>query len=255
METEEKQDEVGFDALAQQEERRRIMEQPTTVEESQSNETSEDESRVQEKLAKILNDTSGQEAILEYISFSSKRIERLHLRESNYAFLHLVEPLLRDKNVLDLFCGTNSLKQFSEQRNLGTTVTGVDNGRDNIYNDIESDVINLPTVLPPDGQFDIVTSFGGTESENYSNDCQYLKENGLLILGYSDSAFKESLGSQLGVEGGGKPEQLYRYFRPVAQINVNGIHVIADWPGQERPIDFKNNMVYLVLRKIDKVKV
>ncbi|MEI6237051.1 MAG: hypothetical protein WCP03_00415 [Candidatus Saccharibacteria bacterium] len=212
-----------------------------------------DELNFQIKLMGILNNVMGAETKIENITFQTRRTERVHKREANYAFLFLIMPILRNKKVLDLFCGTNSIKLFSAQNNLNATVTGVDNGSTNTERDIDVDVINLPDVLTAAGQFDIITSFGGTESENYFDDYHYLKDNGLLIHGYSNEHFKEHIELQLcedkEVKRDQRMEVLLNYFRPITRVNVEKISLIIDWPDQTQPIEHQVDMVYFIFRK------
>lgn len=215
--------------------------------------TDEKEIKFQKKLISILNDHPEPKSRIKKISFKTNRTERIHKRESNYAFLYLFEPVMRQKKILDLFCGTNSIKQFSEQNHTKTNVTGVDNSKTNTYCDIKSDVIDLPKILKPNNQFDIVTSFGGTMSENYFNDYNYLKKNGLLVHGYSQSFFTdESIEAQLEYNGKVKDKwitELLKYFQPIVIISVKNIHLIIKWQLQKDQLKIDDNMVYLIFRK------
>ena len=121
--------------------------------------TDEKERKIQKKLVNILNDNSEPKNRIQNFLFKTDRTERIHKRESNFAFLYLFELILRKKKVLDLFCGTNSIKHFSELNHTKASVTGVDNSETNTYCDVKSDVIDLPKVLEPNNQFDIITSF------------------------------------------------------------------------------------------------
>jgi hypothetical protein len=171
----------------------------------------------------------------------------------------LIEPLLQNKKILDLFCGTNSIKQFSIQNHTKTCVTGVDNSETNKFCDIRSNVINLPKVLKPQFHFDIITSFGGTNSENYSDNYDYLKKDGLLIHGYSKQFFKDNnIESQLICDKTKKNKninELLKYFQPIVIININGIHQIINWPSQNKPIDLIADMTYLIFQKRRNKKV
>ena len=207
----------------------------------------------QNRLMDIINDNPLPDNEIEIFSFTTDRTEIIHQRESNYAFLELIKPLIQGNNVLDIFCGTNSIKQFSEQNHLATTVTGVDNGN-NSHADINCNVENLPDILTLSNQFDIVTSFGGTESENYSDDYNYLKSDGLLIHGYSDTYFNDNnIESQLNPDDKTKKDtgitDLLKYFKPIAIIKIQQIHQIIDWPNQNEPIDLTVDMVYLIFGK------
>lgn len=216
--------------------------------------TDENEREIQNKLINILNNNSSLKNRIETIIYKTDVTERIHNRESNYAFLRLIEPLLKGKKVLDLFCGTNSIKQFSAQKNTNAIVTGVDNSETNTYCDIKSDVIDLPKVLKPRCQFDIITSFGGTNSESYSDDFDYLDRDGILIHGYSKSFFVDSdINKQLNNDKRTKKNKqiswLLKYFQPIIIIKVKGVHLIIKWPSQNEQLNIDEDMVYLIFRK------
>ena len=222
--------------------------------------TDENEREIQCKLVNIINKDSALKNQIETITYKTDATERIHRRESNYAFLKLIEPLLKGKKVLDLFCGTNSIKQFSAQNNTNAIVTGVDNSATNTYCDIKSDVIDLPKVLKPRCQFDIIASFGGTNSENYSDDYNYLDREGILIHGYSDSFFIDNdINRQLNNDKKTKKSKqitkLLKYFQPIIIINVKGVHQIIKWPSQNEQLNIDEDIVYLIFRKKPKRSV
>ncbi|HUC96153.1 MAG TPA: class I SAM-dependent methyltransferase [Candidatus Saccharimonadales bacterium] len=217
--------------------------------------TDENEQGIQKKLVRILNDSPELKNQIEKISFNTNRTEIIHKRESDYAFLYLFEPMLRKKKVLDLFCGTNPIKQFSEQNHTEASVTGIDNSETNIYCDVRSDVIDLPKIIKPNCQFDIITSFGGTRSENFSDDYNYLNKNGLLVHGYSSGFFTDN-GIEAQLDGSEKiqnqwTKELLKYFQPIIIVKVNGIHLIIHWPSQKDQLETDEDMVYIIFRKKD----
>ena len=201
----------------------------------------------------ILHNNTESKNRIEKISFKTSRTEKIHKRESNYAFLYLFEPILRNKKVLDLFCGTNSIKQFSKQNHTKATVTGVDNSETNTFCDVRSDVMGLPRIIKPNGQFDIITSFGGTRSENFSDDYNYLKKDGLLVHGYSSSFFTNN---EIEAKLDGSEEtqnkwikELLKYFQPIVIIMINDIHLLISWSSQDEQLNVDEDMVYLVFLK------
>jgi hypothetical protein len=219
--------------------------------------TDENEKKIQKELIDILYKCPEQKNQIEIISIKTDRTERIHKLESNYAFLYLFEPILRKKKVLDLFCGTNSIKQFSKQNHTETRVTGVDNSEMNTHCDVKSDVVDLPRIIKPNGQFDIVTSFGGTKSENFSDDYNYLNKGGLLVHGYSSSFFIDNgIEAQLDCSEKAKNKwviELLKYFQPITIMKVNGIHLIINWPPQNEELNIYEDMVYLIFRKRESV--
>jgi hypothetical protein len=213
--------------------------------------TDGNERAIQKKLINILNDISEPKNRIEKISYQTNRTERIHKRESNYVFLYVFEPILRNKKVLDLFCGTNSIKQFAEQYHIQASVTGVDNSKTNIYCDIKSDVLDLPKVLKPNNQFDIITSFGGTRSESFHDDYNYLNQDGLLVHGYSSNFFIDNgIEAQLGGSEKNKwMTGLLKYFQPIIIMKVDGVHLIINWPSQTEQLSIDEDMVYIIFRK------
>jgi 2-polyprenyl-3-methyl-5-hydroxy-6-metoxy-1,4-benzoquinol methylase len=101
-----------------------------------------------------------------------------------YNFAELMAPKLRQAQVLDLFCGANSIKSYGREHNFTGQVTGVDIEDDKA--DIKADVAKIEQAIPPSGQFDIVVSSGAIPGvENYETSAKYLKPDGLYVMGAS----------------------------------------------------------------------
>lgn len=217
----------------------------------------QEESEAQSKLAEILAQDPTTIQGMETIAYKSNRTEQYQNLESNFAFLHLIKPQFEGKKVLDLFCGVNPFKQFSERYHTGTQVTGVDISDPRA--DIQCDVANLPSVLPPENQFDILTSFGAHAGfEKFKDDYEYLKKDGIYIQGLSkdwyDEVVKEKFETNLDTITDPDLQELLRNFQPIAKVEVNGIHTIADWDNGDNRIELDSDMVYLIFKKHQLVK-
>lgn len=109
-----------------------------------------------------------------------------------------------------------------------------------ISRNVEADASELCKRLAPEKQFDIITSFGGTDADKFIDDIKFLKQDGLLILGSSP---------EMPFFDPKKQGNLYDFFNPVILVSINGIKQTANWEDQDSPITFDDiSMKYLVLR-------
>ncbi len=113
---------------------------------------------------------------------------------------------------------------------------------------------NLPSVLPPENQFDILTSFGAHSGfEKFKDDYDYLKKDGVYINGMSkewyDEVVKEKFEASLDNITDSNLQELLRYFQPLVKVEINGIHMIADWDNGDNRVELDSGMVYLIFKK------
>lgn len=107
-------------------------------------------------------------------------------------FLALMEPKIKNKKILDLFCGSNSIKRYFQEKKIPGEVIGIDNTTKQA--DIKADVAEIEKVLPAEKQFDIICSFGGVPGViNYEKIKNYLKDDGYFITQSSDQIFYENI--------------------------------------------------------------
>jgi len=211
----------------------------------------------------VLNDQTGQARLLEILAnpgpemqtvrISTKAEEKDSPNGGNMPFLRLLGPKLVKAKVMDLFCGNNPFKEyFAREGNTGQAV-GVD--LQNPAADIQADVAKITEIIPPDGQFDLVTSFGSHPGfESYSADSQYLKPDGLYIYGASDEIYDEDIQPDLDKfattpqETSAEMQEAMRHFEPIVAVRVDGIRISEDDPAEE-PADYTINKVYIIFRK------
>lgn len=162
-------------------------------------------------------------------------------------FLALMEPKIKDKKVLDLFCGANSIKRYFQEKKLKGEVTGVDISNERA--DIKADVAEIDKVLKPEKQFDIVCSFGGVpDVTNYEIIKDYLKDDGYFITESSDQIFNEDILPVLEKPELEPSEDIKKetkrqigYFQPIMIIEIQGVKDFIS----EKP----SNSVYVIWRK------
>jgi len=215
------------------------------------------ETQAKNILLEALNkpDITGQNP--ELITCRSSMTEHFSKLESNFSFYKLFESKMIDAKILELFCGNNTAKEYLKQHDLSGEVTGVD--IENEAADIKVDVAKLPEKLKPEGQFDIVTSFGAHPGfENFADDVAYLKENGLYIHGMTEDYLDGKLKSSIFAWVNGKHDEIEdpavkdvsKYFKPVVILKLNGVHQIADWPNTER-IESYSNEYFFICKKVE----
>ncbi len=182
----------------------------------------------QQELMTILDKKSEVGAPLARLS--TKATIPLDVEKGNheYNFCELMAPKLRDAQVLDLFCGANSFKNYVQEHGFPGSVTGVD--IDSEKADITADVAKIDQVLPPTGQFDIVTSCGSVPGvEDYETSAKYLKSDGLYVMGASLEWMNEDvlplindpdLINNLSPTAQADARKFLRFFKPVVAVDV-----------------------------------
>lgn len=158
-------------------------------------------------------------------------------------FLTLMEPKIKDSKILDLFCGSNSIKAYFKDKGLSGEVTGVDVVNEKA--DIKVDVEKLDKLLPPEKQFDIVCEFGGIPSKiNYETVANYLKKDGFFIIESSDYFYKNyTLPIIEGKQSTSKKAHVaLNKFKPIVTVKVLGV---KSWD-----LDYSENSAYVICKKI-----
>jgi len=141
-------------------------------------------------------------------------------------FLGLIEPKLKDAKILDLFCGSNSIKEYGKEKRLNMEVVGVDISSEKA--DIKADVAEIDKFISPEKQFDIVFDLGGVPGvislEKFET---YLKDGGFFITSSSAEIFLEQVNkvfkNKKFVPGGQyekETKEALEYFQPIVEVEV-----------------------------------
>lgn len=156
-------------------------------------------------------------------------------------FLSLMEEEFQNKKILDLFCGSNSIKKYFQRKGLKGEVLGVDISSQEA--DIKTDVAQIDKIIPPEKQFDIVCSFGAVPGvANYETIKNYLKDDGLFISQSSDTIFYEDILPNLEKpKKGTEVEKQLQAFYPVVIVEIKNVKDFLS----EKP----SNDVYIIWRK------
>ena len=138
----------------------------------------------QQELMAILDKKEEIGAPLQRLTVENKTPTDVSKTDHLFDFADLMAPKMRDAQILDLFCGANSFKTYAQEHTFPGQVTGVDIQSDKA--DIKADVAKIDQVLPPAGQFDILTSCGSVPGiEDYETSARYLRPDGLYVMGAS----------------------------------------------------------------------
>lgn len=194
------------------------------------NDPEEEKYRLQQELMAVLDKKEVDENA-PLLHFKVDASTSPYLNEDNELdiFASLIAPKLREAQILDLFCGLNLFKTYGKKHNFSGQVTGVDISSKKA--DIKADVAKIDQILPPVGQFDIVTSTGSVpDIENYETTAKYLKEDGLYITGGSSEIAYECV-LPIIEKTITEPQDVYQkdtqrileVFFPVAMVDIENI--------------------------------
>jgi len=168
----------------------------------------------------------------------SKEIDKLKIQAKIFVekdklnwhddFLGLIEPKIKDSEILDLFCGSNSIKDYSNERKLNAKVTGVDISSEKA--DIKADAAEIERFIPPEKQFDIIFELGGVPGVVKTEVIEkYLKDDGLFVTAASSEVFREQIGRvfknpQASYQGqySDETKEFFKYFQPMVNVEVKG---------------------------------
>lgn len=183
---------------------------------------------VQQELINLLDETASRGNLPRFVLDATTALD-IDKGNHLYNIVDLLAPKLRDSQILDLFCGSNSVKLYFKEHNFSGQVTGVD--LDSKMADIQADVAQLAQVLSPQGQFDTVISCGSVPGvEDFQVTANYLKDNGLYITGGSNEIADECVLPMIENpkalpkdEYQAETRKIMKLFLPVAMVDVQHI--------------------------------
>lgn len=182
----------------------------------------------QERLMEILSREPRESGEIEKLEIQAKIFVEKEKLNWHDDFLGLMEPELKNSKILDLFCGSNSIKEYCRERNLGADVTGVDISSEKA--DIRADVADIEKFVSSEKQFDIIFELGGVPGIIDSEIIErYLKDKGLFITASSSAIFRGQIDKvfqnpEAPPQGqyGKETKEFLKYFQPMVEVEVKG---------------------------------
>jgi hypothetical protein len=181
-----------------------------------------------ERLAEILRREPKELKEIEKLEIQSKIFVEKDKLNWHDDFLGLIESELKDSKILDLFCGSNSIKEYSRKKNLKAEVIGVDISSERA--DIKANAAEIEKFIPPEKQFNIIFDLGGVPKVVKTEVIEkYLKDEGLFITSSSSEMFREQIDEvlknpQSSCQGTYSEEtkEFLKYFQPIVSVEVKG---------------------------------
>lgn len=177
----------------------------------------------------------------------------------NDDFLSLLEGLVRDNQLLDLFAGSQSTRAFFDERDIHTFVTSVDiiPGRA----DYTVSVADIAQHIEPKKQFACVLALGAHPGfMNFADIERFLEDDGYFVTGGSDEMFEKFEKPFFSQGGRVSPDELQslymrdlertsHYFHPVLIVKVNDIRGWFQEYFAQRGIKARIDKMYVFWRK------
>lgn len=173
--------------------------------------------------------------------------------------LSLLENVVRDRKLLDLFAGSQSTRSFFDERDTHTTVTSVDitPGRA----DYTVSVADIAQHIEPEKQFACVLALGAHPGfMNFSDIERFLEDDGYFVTGGDSEMFEKFEKSFFSQGGQASPDELQspytqdlerasHYFHPVLIVKVNDIRGWYQEYFKEKGIVARVDKTYVFWRK------
>jgi hypothetical protein len=207
---------------------------------------------IQNRIFNILDNPGSDDQPIENIEIpKSWKIEGAPISEHD-KFLALLQPRMKGKKILDIFCGDNAPKKFLQIESKDTEVTGIDLAHEEA--DIKGNVEEIDKLIKPEKQFDYLLSFGGiSEHSNYEVLRNYIKDNGFFITNCSGYIYRNAFApvfanpelARKEIPDSGEVRKM-SYFRPLAVIAIPPDEEKAKEPRKE---EYNQHLVYIIWKK------